>query len=182
MSQPKKSPLNRAANYIKHHRISLGLLLAAYGVFYLSAVIMGGWTPADWGKDVFEVSPFAVHALIPRSAISPIFFITSLPALLVGTVLLCSGSIRGLRTLNADSQYVAVLLVVFGFAYTVVGAWPLQNTVDLPWEWQKQIMSYGSSFAWMLYLLSLVVLAVGAVSLYVHSRAYHRKHPELSFD
>ncbi|MDR0373949.1 MAG: hypothetical protein LBI79_10480 [Nitrososphaerota archaeon] len=173
--------LHRIAGYIADHRFSLGLFLAAYGVFFLSAVIMGGWTPADWGKDTFDVAPFAVQALIPRSAVSPIFFVTSFPALLAGVVLLCNSAIRGLRSLAAESQYAAILLTAFGFAYTVVGAWPLQNKVDFPWEWQKQIMSYGLPFAWMLYLLSLFVLAVGVISLYVHSNAYRQRHPEFLY-
>ncbi len=169
-------------NYVKEHRVSLGLLLAAYGAFYLAAVIMGGWTLADWGVDIFDVPPSAVHALVPRSLISPIFFVTSVPALIIGTVMLCVYSIRGLNPMIAakDGEHVALLLTAAGFAYIIVGAWPLMDAVDLPWEWQKQIMSYGAPFAWALYILSLVVFAVGAVSMYVHSRAYHRRHPELS--
>ncbi|MDR1993814.1 MAG: hypothetical protein LBQ98_10070 [Nitrososphaerota archaeon] len=170
--------LHSIASYIADHRLSLGLFLAAYGAFYLSAVILGGWTFFDWGKDIFNVAPFATQALIPRSAISPIFFVTSLPALLVGVILLCDVTIRGLRPLTAKSQYAAFVLTVFGFAYVVVGAWPLQNKVDFAWEWQKQIMNYGLPFTWMLYLVSLFVFVVGVISLYVHSKAYRQRYPE----
>jgi hypothetical protein len=173
---------HRVTSYIVARRLSLGLLLAAYGVFYLSAVITGGWTPVDWGKNTFAIAPFAVQALISHNAISPIFFATSLPALLVGAILLCKDSIGGLRSLTSESQYVAILLTIFGFVYVVVGAWPLQNRVDFPWEWQKQIIDYGLFFAWMLYALSLVVLTIGVISLYVHSRDYRRRHPEVMFD
>jgi hypothetical protein len=182
------SPMNsnqpathRAVNYIKTHEASLALLLAAYGAFFLAVVIMGGWTLLDWGKDTFKVAPFAVHALLPRSYISPLFFATSFPVLLIGVAILCLYSIRNLNK-ERGKEYVAILLTVCGFAYIVVGAWPLQSTVDLPWEWQKQIMSYGLVFAWMLYALGLAVLAVGCVSLFMHSREYRRRHPELSED
>jgi hypothetical protein len=43
-------------------------------------------------------------------------------------------------------------------------------------------MDYGSGFAWLLYFLSIVMLVLGAFSLYVHSRAYRRMHPELAID
>jgi len=175
-------PLRRITDYIADHRLSLGLLLAAYGSFYLSAVIMGDWTPANWGQDTFNIAPFGVQAFIPRSAISPLFFITSLPALFVGAVLLCSDNIYGLRTLTSQSRHSAILLTVFGFGYIIVGAWPLQTKNDFPWEWQKQIASYGSAFTWMLYVLSLIVLAIGVISLYVHSKDYRKRHPEVQFD
>jgi hypothetical protein len=79
--------------------------------------------------------------------------------------------------ITVDSEHVAILLTSIGFAYQVVGAWPLGNPVDFQWEWQKQIASYGGIFSWGLYLLSLIVLAIGAISLYVHSKRYHQKHP-----
>jgi hypothetical protein len=178
---PNQSVSNRIASYVKNHWVSLGVLLAAYGVFYLLVVISTGWSPVDWGKDVVQCAPSSVSSLIPRSYVSPIFFVTSLPALIIGSVMLCVYSLRALRFgLTDDSERVAVLLVVFSFAYQVLGAWPLQNAANFPWEWQKQIMSYGPIFAWALYLISVVLLAVGGVTLFVHSRDYHKKHPELS--
>jgi|YelNatPaOPRAMG01_1025707.scaffolds.fasta_scaffold41270_4 hypothetical protein len=175
------STKNRLTRYIRQHQVSLGVFLAAYGAFYLAVVIMGGWNLSEWGQDIFGSPQPAVHSLLPRSYISPIFFLTSLPALLIGATMLCVISLRDLRAGTAVDEHVAIALTAFGFAYQIVGAWPLQSTVDMPWIWQKQIMSYGSVFGWMLYVMSWVVLAVGAVSLYVHSRIYHQKHPELSF-
>jgi xanthine/uracil permease len=93
--------------------------------------------------------------------------------------MLCVMSVKELRLGSAIDQYVAIALVVFGFGYLVVGAWPLQTVVDMPWIWQKQIMSFGASFGWMLYALGVVVLLIGVASLYVHSREYHRRHPDL---
>jgi hypothetical protein len=171
---------NSVSVYIKRHQVSLGLLLAAYGAFYLAAVIMGNWTPADWGKDIFGMPSFP-NAVLQRSYIGPFFFVTSVPALIVGAVLLCAYCIQGLGSrVVDDKEHVAVVLVVFGFAYTVLGAWPLGKTIDFPWEWQKQIASFGSLFSWGLYSLSVIILAVGAVSLYCHSRRYHQMHPDQS--
>jgi hypothetical protein len=175
MTQTPKITL--AAEYVKRHQVSLGLLLAAYGAFYLAAVITGNWAPADWGNDVFNIPPFP-DAIIQRSYISPFFFVTSVPSLFVGATMLCVYSLRGLRSsLVEDKERVAVLLVVFGFAYTVIGAWPLGQIEGFAWEWQKQIASYGALFTWGLYVLSVVVLTVGAISLYIHSRRYHQNHP-----
>lgn len=180
MTQNQIIPIKRVVDYLKSHKVSLGLLLAAYGAFFLATVVMGGWAPSDWGKDVFDYPQSATCPLMPRTYISPFFFVTSFPSLLIGVALLCSYTIGALRSgITVDSEHIAILLATFGFAYQVVGAWPLGNVVDFPWEWQKQIMSYGPFFAWILYLLSLVVLGLGAVSLFVHSRDYHRKHPEL---
>jgi hypothetical protein len=174
------SPSKRAADYVRNHKLSLAIFLAAYGVFYLAVVIMGGWSPSDWGKDIFDCSPWATDSLLPRSYISPIFFVTSLPALLIGATMLCVMSIKKLRSGAAIDQYVAIALVVFGFGYLIVGAWPLQTVVDMPWTWQKQIMSFGAGFGWMLYALGVIVLFIGAVSMYVHSREYGMRHPEFS--
>ena len=171
----------RISNYVKSHRVSLGLFLAAYGAFYLSSVILSGWTVADWGKEITGYPPSFINALLPRSFINPIFFVTSFPALIIGATMLCIYSIREIRPeAPDDKQYVAILLTVFGFTYQVIGAWPLGNPIDFPWQWQKQIVSNGAFFAWALYILSLTVLAIGVISLYKHSQIYHKKHPELS--
>lgn len=178
MSQIQTST-NHLVRYVVNHQVSLGILLAAYGAFYLASVIMGGWTLSDWGRDVFTVPPSTIHAFMPRSFISPIFFVTSLPTLIVGAILLCDSCIGAIRFgLTVESRYAAVLLVVFGFAYLVIGAWPLQTVIDMPWLWQKQIMSYSSFFAWMLYLLGIIVFVVGGVSLWEHSKKYHRGQTE----
>jgi hypothetical protein len=170
----------RTANYIKRHSASLGTFLAAYGVFYLYSVIRTGWVPTDGFNQVHRLESLALYPPILNPYVIPAFFLTSLPALLLGTAILCMYSIKILRsTVTAVSEYVAILLTVFGFAYTVLGAWPLQATLDFPWDWQKQIMGYGAVFAWGLYGLSVVVFGVGAFSLFVHSRDYHRRHSEL---
>jgi hypothetical protein len=173
----------RVSSYIKTHLASVGTLLTAYGAFYLYSVIRTGWLPSDGVAEVHGFSSLALKAPVLSPYIIPAFFVTSLPALLVGVLMLCSYTVEILRNgLTVDSEHVAVLLTVCGFGYVVLGAWPLQEAVNFPWTWQKQIMDYGAGFSWILYLLSVVMLVLGAVSLYAHSRAYHRGHPELGFD
>ena len=174
----KQTYIYRISNYLNNHKVSLSLLLAAYGVFYLSSVILSGWTLADWGKDLTSYPPSSIHTLMPRSFINPMFFVTSFPSLIIGAASLCAYSIRGINSQAVDDkEHVAMLLTACGFAYQVIGAWPLTNQIDFPWRWQKQIASNGNLFVWILCVLSLVSLIIGGVSLYIHSRIYHQKHP-----
>ncbi len=173
----KNTYQNRISNYVTNHKVSLGLFLASYGVFYLTSVLLSFWTIFDWGKDITEYPPSTINTVLPRSFIDPIFFVTSFPALIIGATMLCNYSLRGITPeAPVDKQYVAILLTAFGFTYQVIGAWPLGKFADFPWQWQKQIILNGSIFAWILYILSLVVLFVGVVSLYKHSVIYHKKH------
>jgi hypothetical protein len=173
----KRTYQNRVSDFVTNHRVSLGLFLGSYGVFYLTSVLLSGWSISDWGKDITSYPPSTVNTVLPRSFIDPIFFVTSFPALLIGAVMLSNYSLRGITPeAPADKQYVAILLTTFGFTYQVIGAWPLGKFVDFPWHWQKQIILNGSIFAWILYILSLVVLFVGVVSLYKHSVIYQKKH------
>ncbi len=173
----------RIYSYVKNHRVSVSLFLAAYGAVYLTSVILGGWTLSDWGKDVTGYPPPSITPLLPRSFINPIFFVTSFPALFIGTAALCAYSIRGISAQALDyKERVAILLAVCGFAYLVIGAWPLGTLVNFPWEWQKQILRNGTAFAWSLYILSLAALLIGGTSVYIHSRIYHQKNPELTLE
>jgi hypothetical protein len=162
---------------MKSHEASLSLFLAAYGAFYMSSVILSRWTLVEWGKDITSYPPTVINTLLPRSFIDPIFFVTSFPALIIGAGMLCAYSIRGITPkAPKDKQYVSILLTAFGFTYQVIGAWPLEQLNDFPWQWQKQIILNGSIFTWILYVLSLAVLLFGVVSLYKHSVIYHKKH------
>jgi hypothetical protein len=162
---------------MKRHQVSLGLFLAAYGVFYLSSVLLSRWIISDWGIDITGYPPSTVNTFLPRSFIDPIFFVTSFPSLIIGATMLCTYSIQGITLIApVNRQYVAVLLTSFGFTYQVIGAWPLEYPEDFPWQWQKQIALNGQVFTWTLYILSLIVLLIGAISLYKHSKVYHQKH------
>ncbi len=169
----------RVKNYVERHSVSLGVFLASYGVFYLSTVLLSFWTVADWGKDTVAYPQAYFTTILPRSYIGPIFFVTSLSALFIGATILCVHTIRRVRR-NPDrtTEYVAIVLTVFGFAYQVIGAWPPQNTADFPWQWQKQIVADGAIFAWGLYVLSLITLAVGVVAMYKFSVIYHQTHQD----
>jgi hypothetical protein len=163
--------------FLGNRQVSLGILLASYGVFYLTSVLLSLWTLYDWGKDTVVYPLPTITTVLPRSFINPIFFATSLPSLIMGAIMLCNYSLHGITSnASGDKQYVAILLTSFGFAYQVIGAWPLGNVVAFPWQWQKQILLNGTLFAWILWLLSLIVLAVGVYSLYKHSLIYKQKH------
>ena len=168
----------RISRYAKSHKMSLSLFVAAYGAFYLSSVLLSGWTIFDWGKDITIYPPSSINTLIPRSLITPIFFVTSFPALIIGVAMLCAYSIRGINPeATDDKQYIAILLTAFGFTYQIIGAWPPVNPIDFPWQWQKQIVNNGPIFAWTLYSLSFIAMVIGVFSLYGHSKIYHQKHP-----
>ncbi len=177
----RTNPINRIVGYLRRHLASLGVVLASYGALLTYAVLCSGWTPSDGIQHTITLTPAIFNPPLPNSYLIPVFFATSFPALLIGTIMLYIYSIRVLRSsLTVDSEHVAVLLTVSGFVYQVLGAWPLQDASKFPWEWQRLIMGYGPLFAWVLYLLSLAALVIGAVLLFVHSRDYHRWHPELS--
>ncbi len=168
--------LNKFSIYGRSHKLSLGIFLASYGVFYLTSVLLSRWTIFDFGRDITNYPPSAINTILPRSFIEPIFFVTSFPALIIGAVMLGYYSLRGIiPEASPNKQYVAILLTSFGFTYQVIGAWPLENAVDFPWQWQKQIVLNGAFFAWILWLLSFAVLLVGVFSLYKHSVIYNRK-------
>jgi hypothetical protein len=172
----KQIRLNKFSNYVINHKVSLGLFLASYGVFYLTSVLLSRWTIFDLGKDITGYPPSEINTVLPRSFIDPIFFVTSFSALIIGAIMLCDYSLHGISPqAPADKQYVAILLTAFGFTYQVIGAWTLGNVVDFPWQWQKQIAFNGVDFAWVLWLLSLAVLLVGVISLYKQSVIYHSK-------
>jgi hypothetical protein len=174
-----QSTPSRLTSYVKNHMASLGTLLFAYGAFYLFAVIRTGWVPTDGVTVVHRLESLVLYPPTLNPLVVLAFFVTSLSALIIGTVLLCAYSVKAMRNgVTVHSEHVAVLLTVFGFAYQVLGAWPLQTVVDFAWDWQKQIMNYGAVFAWGLYFLSFVGLVIGAVSLFVHSRDYHRRQRE----
>lgn len=163
--------------------VSLGLLLAAYGVFYLSSVVMSDWMINDWGTDTTVYPPFFVNTIVPRSDIAPLFFVTSVPALVLGATLLSLYCSRGLGAQTVENrEHVSIILTTFGFGYIVIGAWPLGNVANFPWEWQKQIANNGAVFTWGLYILGIVVFFVGGISLYRCSKIYHQRHPEFSLE
>jgi hypothetical protein len=172
-----QSSLQQITTYLRVHKVAVSLLLATYGAVYLASVILTGWTVFDGAADVSGLPPLTYPGFLPRGALTPLFFVTSVPALFVGTVGLCLYCSRNINPQAiTHEEHVAILLAVCGFAYVIVGAWPLQNRVDFAWEWQKGIVGSGLVFAWGLYLLGLGALVVGAVAVCRFSKIYHEKY------
>jgi hypothetical protein len=89
-------------------------------------------------------------------------------------------SIRGIQPESVDNkEHAAILVTALGFTYQVIGAWPLWNQ-QYPWPWQQEIANYGNLLVFPLFIGSLLALIIGAASLYIHSKIYHEKHPEIS--
>jgi hypothetical protein len=176
MHRSQASHTSQFAGYLKAHKVSVSLLFATYGAVYLASVILTGWTIFDGATDVSGLPPLTYPGLLPRGAITPLFFVTSIPALIVGTVGLCLYCSRNINpNVITHEEHVAILLAVCGFVYVVVGAWPLQSRVDFAWEWQKGIVGNGLVFAWGLYLLGVASLLVGGVAIYRFSRIYRER-------
>lgn len=76
---------------------------------------------------------------------------------------------------------IGILLTTFGFTYQVIGAWPLWDKL-YPWEWQTEIAKHWGFLVWPLFILSLYSLIIGSVLLYIDSKHYHKRHPELYTD
>ncbi len=179
-NKDEASPI-KIFNPLKTHKVAVSLTLAGYGIYYLSSVILSGWTLSNWSNNIVTYLAFPARSAPSSSLLNPLFLITSLPALIIGTVILSTYSICKIKSGSmGDKEHVAVVLTVFGFAYQIIGAWPLGEKTIFPWEWQKQIISFGPIFAWTLTLLSLIALAAGGISLFTHSKLYHQKHPEFS--
>ena len=93
---------------------------------------------------------------------------------LVGTLILSIYCIRGIEAAVVDNkEHAAFLVTALGFAYLVVGAWPLW-TQSFPWAWQQEIANYGNLLVLPIFAGSLFAFITGAVSLYIHSRIYHQ--------
>jgi hypothetical protein len=183
LQQKQTSYTSEILDYFKRHKVSLGLLLASYGTLYLSTVFMSGWSIQSWGEDIIAYPPFSINPLFPHNLIAPVFFISSLPSLLIGAVMLCRYCLRGLGVDTVeDRERIGILLTAFGLFYIIVGAWPPTVSTNFPWEWQRQIANNGLIVLWLLYILSITVFFVGSLSVYRCSKIYHQKHPEFALE
>ena len=150
----------------------IGLLLVFFGVsefWFVMANFYGvfHFLYASWQTFVYYSSAWVV--MIPLL----------LSMALVGTLMLSVYCVRGIQPDGVDNkEHAAFLVTALGFAYLVMGAWPL-FTQGYPWLWQKEIANYGNLLVLPLYAGSLFAFTAGAVSLYIHSKIYHQKHPEI---
>ena len=92
---------------------------------------------------------------------------------LIGSLMISVYCLRGIEPKRADNkEHAAVLATSLGFAYLVLGAWPLWTQL-YPWPWQEEIANYGNLLVFPLFVGSIIALFSGAVSLFIHSKIYH---------
>ena len=167
----RTNPVYQMANFVKNHQLIIGLLL-----FFLSVA------------DLWFVMPNMYAVLLNWNVIMPVFsfympeWIFTIPILLIisliGALMLCVYSIKGIQPERVDhKEHAAMLVTTLGFTYQVIGAWPLFSQ-PYPWPWQAEIETYGNLLVFLLFIGSLLALIIGAASLYIHSKIYHQKHPE----
>jgi len=166
------NPVYQMANFVKNHQLIIGLLLTFFGI-----------------ADLWFVMPNMYAVLLNWHVIRPAFSFYmpewrfTIPILLIisliGTLMLCVYSIRDIQPERADNkEHAAIIVTALGFTYQVIGAWPLFSQ-PYPWPWQAEIATYGNLLVIPLFIGSLLALIIGAASLYIHSKIYHEKHPEI---
>jgi hypothetical protein len=167
------SPASQVASFVKSHQFIIGLLLVFFGVSDLWFIL-----PNLYGTlpDLY-VNWRVIYFFMPEWATTiPILLILSL----IGTLMLSVYCVRDIQPARPDNKELAAMLAVaLGFTYQVIGAWPLWNQ-QYPWPWQQQIANYGNLIVLPVFIGSLLALIVGAASLYIHSKIYHQKHPEIT--
>jgi hypothetical protein len=167
----QKSSAYQVASFVKSHQLIIGLLLVFFGVSDLWFILpnLYGTLPR------FYVNWQVFYFYMPEWTFTiPILLVMSLIGMLMLTVY-CISDIQPARVDNKEQA--AILVTALGFAYQVVGAWPMWNQ-QYPFPWQQQIANYGNLLVLPLFAGSLLALMIGAVSLYIHSKIYHQKHPE----
>jgi hypothetical protein len=125
-SQKQTNYASRVSSYVRSHNVSLGLFLAAYGVFYLSSVILNDWTVADWGKETTGYPPSFINPMLPPKFYQSDIFRPKFPHSnhrACNPLLLQYSRIR--PEAAVDKQFVAILLIAFGFTYQIIGVWRL---------------------------------------------------------
>ena len=168
----KTSPAYQAASFVKSHQLIIGLLLVFFGVSDLWFIMpnLYGTFPGyyvNWQALYFYMLEwtFTIPILLAMT--------------LIGTLMLTFYCITDIQPERVDEkEHAAILVTALGFTYQVIGAWPLWNQ-QYPFPWQQQIANYGNLLVLPLFAGSLFALIVGAVSLYIHSKIYHQKHPEV---
>jgi hypothetical protein len=162
---------NMMAESVKRHQFSIGLLLVFFGVADLWFVMPNTYAGlvGDWHVDWRSLNLYKPQ----WSFTVPFLLIMTL----IGTLMLSLYCIRGIQPKTVDNkQNAAILVTALGFTYQVIGAWPLWNQW-YPWQWQAEIARYGNWLVFLLFIGSLLVLIIGAVSLYLQSKVWHEKQP-----
>jgi len=149
--------------------VAIGFWLVFFGIADLTFIMptlygtLASWHVAFWRPGIYFTSQW--HPLVPALLIMT----------LIGTLMLTSYCIRGIKPgVVSDKEHAAVLVTTLGFTYLVGGAWPLWTQL-YPFPWQMEIASYGNLLVFPLFAGCLIAFFVGAVSLYLHSRLYHKQ-------
>jgi hypothetical protein len=165
------SPAYQAASFVRSHQLVIGLLLVFFGVSDLWFIMpnLYGTFPG------FYVNWQAFYFYMPGWALTiPVLLVMTL----IGTLMLSVYCISDIQATRVDyKEHAAILVTALGFAYLILGAWPLWNQ-SYQWAWQQEIANYGSLLVLLLYAGSLVAFLIGGASLYIHSKIYHQRHPE----
>ena len=167
---------NMMVESVKRYQLSIGLLLVFFGVADLWFVMpnMYAGLVGDWHVDWRSLNLYKPQ----WNFTVPFLLITTL----IGTLILSLYCIRGIKPGSVDNkQNAAILVTVLGFAYQVIGAWPLWN-LWYPWPWQAEIARYGNLLVFPLFIGSFIALIVGATSLYIHSKLYHKTQASVKTD
>ena len=165
------SPAYQVASFVRSHQLVIGLLLVFFGVSDLWFIMpnLYGTFPG------FYVNWQVFYFYMPEWRLTiPVLLVMTL----IGTLILSVYCISDIQATRVDyKEHAAILVTALGFAYLVLGAWPLWNQ-SYQWAWQQEIANYGSLLALLLYAGSLVIFLIGAASLYIHSKIYRQKHSE----
>jgi len=168
----QKNQFNEFADFLKAHQFAIGFLMVFLAVADLWFVMPNMYPSLlDWhvGSQFFGFY-------------MPEWFFT-IPAMLImcliGTLMLSIYGLRDIQPERVDNkEYAAILVTALGFTYQVIGAWPFFYR-GYPWPWQQVIANYGNLLVLPLFVGSLLALIIGAASMYIHSKIYHQKHPEM---
>ncbi len=157
--------------FFTRHQLIVGLLLVFFGVSDLWFVMpnLYGTFHGYWVN--WQIFRF----FMPEwTYMVPLLLVMAL----AGTLVLSVYCIRGVQAGRVDNkEHAAFLVTALGFAYLVLGAWPLW-TQSFPWAWQREIANYGNPLVLPLFAGSLVALIIGAASLCIHSKIYHQRRLE----
>jgi hypothetical protein len=105
-----QSTPSRLTSYVKNHMASTRYASIRIWAFYLFAVIRTGWVPTDGVTVVHRLESLVLYPPTLNPLVVLAFFVTSLSALIIGTVLLCAYSVKAMRN---GVQCIASMLLFF---------------------------------------------------------------------
>jgi ABC-type transport system involved in multi-copper enzyme maturation permease subunit len=159
---------------------SIGGALIVFGVTYqIMNVLLWGW----WDVGIIlSIPTFEQQIALTLGFLAYPLFVLSFSLAAIGVALIVkqeqeakpspSNPLR--ERLKAHKRItIGIILTPFGFTYQVIGAWVLWDK-PYPWVWQTEIAKYGDLLVWLLFILSLISLIVGATLLYQNSKLHQK--------